>query len=137
MPIRPYTDADEPAVLALWNEVFQYTQPHNNGAAAIRRKQKFGDGLFYVATFRQKVVGTVMLGWDGHRGWIYSLAVHPAHRRRGLGTALMRHAERTLRGLGAPKINLQVVESNREVVKFYEALGYDVEARINMGKRLV
>jgi ribosomal protein S18 acetylase RimI-like enzyme len=136
MPIRPYADADEAAVLALWREVFEYNQPHNDGATAIRKKQQHGDGLFYVATYRGKIVGTVMLGWDGHRGWIYSLAVSPHYRGRGIGTSLMKHAEKTLRDLGAPKINLQVVETNRGVVKFYEKLGFDVEARINMGKVL-
>ena len=77
-----------------------------------------------------------MGGYDGHRGWIYSLAVAEADRRGGLGTALMREIERKLKALGCLKINLQVLPSNLEVVEFYERLGFSVEERVSMGKRL-
>jgi ribosomal protein S18 acetylase RimI-like enzyme len=82
------------------------------------------------------VVGTVLAGYDGHRGWLYSVAVHPAHRRRGLGARLVHHAESVLTGRGCMKINLQIVSTNESVKTFYEALGYSTEPRISMGKRV-
>ncbi|QDV42155.1 Acetyltransferase YpeA [Stieleria neptunia] len=77
-----------------------------------------------------------MAGYDGHRGWIYSLAVTPTQQRRGIGSTLIRHAEQALSNLDCPKINLQVRSQNDEVVAFYGSLGYDTEQRISMGKRL-
>jgi ribosomal protein S18 acetylase RimI-like enzyme len=77
-----------------------------------------------------------MGGYDGHRGWIYSLAVSPPARRRGIGTALMRHAERELAARGCPKVNLQVLASNSGTVEFYKKLGYVVEERVSMGRLL-
>lgn len=76
-----------------------------------------------------------MSGYDGHRGWLYSLAVLPEHRHAGIGSALVLHAEKALLSRGCLKINLQVVESNSQVVTFYQALGYAVEPRVSMGKR--
>ena len=75
-----------------------------------------------------------MGGYDGHRGWIYSLAVSPEHRRHGVGTRLVRHVEARMSELGCPKVNLQINIDNRDVVAFYESLGYRVEERICMGK---
>jgi ribosomal protein S18 acetylase RimI-like enzyme len=75
-----------------------------------------------------------MGGYDGHRGWIYTLAVSPAKRRRGIGSALMERVERELIMLGCPKINLQLLASNSATVAFYQTLGYAVEERISMGK---
>jgi len=75
-----------------------------------------------------------MCGYDGHRGWIYSLAVSPSHRRQGIGTQLVHHGERELVRRGCVKINLQIIEGNEAVVAFYSALGYSVEKRISMGK---
>jgi ribosomal protein S18 acetylase RimI-like enzyme len=82
------------------------------------------------------VVGSVMGGYDGHRGWIYALAVKPSHRRRGIASALMHAIERRLAAAGCGKLNLQVRASNSAVIAFYEALGFAVEARVSMGKRL-
>lgn len=77
-----------------------------------------------------------MAGYDGHRGWLYCLAVDPAARKQGLGTALIRHAEGVLVQLGCLKVNLQIIEGNKAVAAFYQALGYVVEPRISMGKPL-
>ena len=82
------------------------------------------------------MVGTAPAGYDGHRGWMHLAAADPAHRRRGIGRALMREAERCLAAVGCPKINLQVRASNEGAVAFYRGLGYVVEDRIRMGKRL-
>jgi ribosomal protein S18 acetylase RimI-like enzyme len=134
LQIRTYDESDERAVTTLWKEVFAYTTPHNDPARSIRRKISVQRELFFVAQVDGRVVGTVMGGYDGHRGWIYSLAVTPAARRRGIGTALMKHVERELAQRGCPKINLQLLAANAATVAFYKSLGYAVEERINMGK---
>ncbi len=136
MEIRVFHESDETEVISLWTQVFAYPEPRNDPAAVIRRKFAAQRNLFFVAVDEGKMVGTVMGGYDGHRGWIYSLAVDPAHRRQKVGTALVRHVERALEGAGSPKINLQVHSSNAAVVAFYEKLGYRVEERISMGKVL-
>jgi ribosomal protein S18 acetylase RimI-like enzyme len=134
--IRPYDEADEPAVAALWREVFPGEGGHNEPARAIRDKLAYQRELFFVATLEDEVVGTVMAGYDGHRGWIYRVAVDPRKQRHGIGAALLHHAEKELAALGCPKINLQVLVSNAGVVAFYEKMGYRVEERVSMGKRL-
>ena len=123
-------------VAALWREVFAYDSPHNAPALVIEKKLAQRDGLFFVARLGQSVVGTVMAGYDGHRGWIYSLAVLPDQRGNGIGSRLLRHAEARLAELGCIKVNLQIVEGNEAAVGFYERHGYDIEPRISMGKRL-
>ena len=136
MDIRPYDDADEAAVIALWNEVLPDAAPHNDPATAIRNKLAVERDLFFVAAEGGAVVGTVLGGYDGHRGWVYSLAVGPQCRRRGVGSALVRRLEQALAARGCLKVNLQVRSSNARVVAFYEKLGYAVEPRVSMGKRL-
>ena len=124
-------------VAALWRDIFGYDTAHNSPELVIDRKCAVDNGLFFVAVRKQDVVGTVMAGYDGHRGWIYSLAVHPAHRMQGIGSALLALAERRLSSLGCLKINLQILEGNETVQRFYEANGYAAERRVSMGKRLV
>ena len=136
MDIRPFHPADEGEVIALWAAVFAYPAPHNDPATAIRLKVAVQPDLFFVAVEGGVLVGTVMGGYDGHRGWVYSLAVSPPARRRGVGTALMRHVERELAARGCPKINLQVLAANAATVAFYQKLGYAVEERISMGRVL-
>ena len=121
-------------VIALWNEVFGYETAHNQPSLVIDKKLEV-DGMFFVAE-SESVVGTVMCGYDGHRGWIYSLAVLPSHRRQGIGQSLVRHAEQTLVEKGCTKVNLQILASNKEVEKFYRKLGFKSEKRISMGKCL-
>lgn len=77
-----------------------------------------------------------MGGYDGHRGWVYAVGVSPEHRRRGIGTALMRRLEHDLARTGCPKVNLQVRGFNAGAVGFYEKLGYTTEDRVSMGKLL-
>lgn len=123
-------------VVALWRGVFGYETAHNDPGLSIDRKVAAGDGLFFVALAGGEVVGTIMAGYDGHRGWLYSLAVAPGRRREGIGRQLVAHAERALAERGCVKINLQILEENSAVTKFYEALGFVVEKRVSMGKRL-
>ncbi len=103
MRIRTYIPSDQPAVAALWTDVFGYPTPHNDPAKVIHSKLSVQPELFFVAAVNEQVVGTVMGGYDGHRGWIYSLAVNPQHRHLGIGSALMRHVEAALIALGCPR----------------------------------
>jgi ribosomal protein S18 acetylase RimI-like enzyme len=136
--IRKYRASDRQAVIEIWDKVFKYTSPHSRPAKSLRLKLKHNDGLLFVADDgRGSVAGTVLAGFDGHRGWIYSLAVREGSRELGVGSRLMKHAERELKKRGAPKINLQIMPYNKSVVKFYEKLGFSVEPRISMGKKLV
>ena len=123
-------------MIALWGEVLSDSAPHNDPAQVIRQKTAVERDLFYVAVVESTVIGTVMGGYDGHRGWGYSLAVTPNYQRQGVGSALMAHLEAALVQRGCLKINLQVRASNEEVVAFYEKLGYNVEERVSMGKRM-
>ncbi len=136
--IVPYSDPDHRQdVVALWNAVFGYDTPHNEPGLAIDRKLAVDDGLFFVAVSDDRAIGTALGGYDGHRGWIYSLAVDPAFQRQGIGTALLRHVESALVDLDCVKINLQIAQGNEAVESFYAGLGYATEERVSMGKRLV
>ena len=123
-------------VITLWKEVFGYEADHNEPQIVIDKKLEFGDGLFYIALDNKAVVGTIMAGYDGHRGWIYSIAVSPNYQKKGIGSLLLSFAERKLSELGCMKINLQIMEGNEDVERFYLANEYQTEKRISMGKRL-
>jgi ribosomal protein S18 acetylase RimI-like enzyme len=135
--IEPYEDSrHREQVVALWAGVFGYRDARNEPGLVIDRKVAAGDGLFLVALVGGRVAGTVMAGYDGHRGWIYSMAVLPGSRRTGIGTRLLERAEGELRRLGCVKINLQVFAHNEDARGFYLANGYRVEERVSMGKEL-
>ena len=136
MQIRPYEDQDERQVIGLWGEVLPDSAPHNEPTTALRQKLAVERDLLFVAVSDGAVIGTVMGGYDGHRGWVYSVAVSPGERRKGVGSALLRRLEEALAARGCLKVNLQVRASNAGVVAFYERLGYAVEERVSMGKRL-
>ena len=123
-------------VIRLWHDVFGYEAAHNEPKLVIDKKIAVNDGLFFVAIDNGDVVGTVLAGYDGHRGWIYSLAVDQTIRKRGLGSKLVQEAEDQLAVRGCLKINLQIMEGNEQVQSFYRANGYAVENRVSMGKRL-
>ena len=91
---------------------------------------------FLVAVSGGAVIGSVMAGYDGHRGWVNYLAVSPEARRGGIGRALMNEVELRLREAGCPKINLQVRQTNHAAVGFYRALGYTTDDVISLGRRL-
>jgi phosphinothricin acetyltransferase len=132
--ILEFHEPDGPPVIALWTSVFGDVAPHNRPEMMIRCKLGVQRDLFFVALLDGRLVGTVMGGYDGHRGWIYCLAVDPEVRRRGIGTALLRHVEHALAARGCPKINLQVRATKAATVAFYEKHRYIVEERISMGK---
>jgi len=134
--IRPFEDADEAAVAALWREVFPDDPPWNEPALVMARKRDVQSDLFLVAMENGALAGTAMGGYDGHRGWIYAVAVRPDLRRRGLGASLMARLESALLELGCLKVNLQVRAGNEAVVAFYRRLGYRLEQRVSLGKLL-
>ena len=134
--VRVYQPADLHSVIEMWRVVFPNDRPWNEPRDVIQRKNSVQRELFLVCEVEARVVGTVLAGFDGVRGWVHHLAVLPEFRRRGLATLLMRTAERDLTRAGCPKLNLQVRASNSEVVAFYESLGYTVEDRISLGKPL-
>jgi ribosomal protein S18 acetylase RimI-like enzyme len=136
LELRVYRKDDEEAVVLLWNDVFKKPEPRNEPHFVIAKKLAIQADLFFVAEEGRAIVGTAMGGYDGHRGWLYTVAVRSDVRRRGIGSALVRRVESALAGLGCPKINLQVLVANAAVVSFYERLGYAVEERVSMGKSL-
>jgi ribosomal protein S18 acetylase RimI-like enzyme len=134
MVIRVFETKDEPHVLALW-ELCSLTRPWNDPKKDIRRKLAFQPDLFFVLEVDGVVQGTVMAGYEGHRGWMNYLAVHPKIQRCGYGRRLVEHAERALRDLGCPKLNLQVRTSNAAVIEFYRRVGYVEDEVASFGKR--
>jgi ribosomal protein S18 acetylase RimI-like enzyme len=133
--IRSYRPRDEGEVIALWracNLVVPWNDPHKD----VERMCREDPEDFLVGEIEGEIAASVMFGYDGHRGWVHYLAVHPRHRRQGLGRVLMDELERRLRRRGCPKINLQVRLSNEEAVGFYRAIGYTIDAVLSMGKRL-
>ena len=133
--IRPFKEGDEEALVSLWN-MCKLTVPWNNPYKDIARKLKVQAELFLVGYLEDKLITSVMAGYDGHRGWINYFAVHPDFQGRGYGKQLMNNVENGLRELGCPKINLQIREGNDKVFSYYQKLGFVEEKRINMGKRL-
>lgn len=135
--LREYNDAtDRELVISLWRTVFGYETAHNEPSLAIAKKVGANDHLFFIAEDEGKVVGTAMAGYDGHRGWLYAIAVQPNYRRAGLGSRLVRHAEQALMSVGCMKVNLQLLATNEATALFYKSIGYAVEPRISMGKVL-
>jgi len=133
--IRSFLPADENAVIALW-EKCGLLRPQNDPSKDIARKMKVQPELFLVAERDGRIIGTVMAGYEGHRGWINYLGVMPGHQRLGIGRRLVAEAETRLRAAGCPKINLQVRPDNKAAVLFYERLGFSIEGSISLGKRL-
>ena len=136
MEIRPYQESDESSVVQLWTDC-GLVVPWNNPRLDIDRKLKVQREMFLVGSINGSVVATVMAGYDGHRGWINYLAVHPDHQGSGIGRLIMDEAEKYLRNMGCPKINLQVRSANTSVIEFYKQIGYKIDDVVSLGKRLV
>lgn len=134
--IRSFTLADSEAVIRIW-EACDLTVPWNDPHKDIARKMAVNPELFLVAEIDGRIVGTVMGGYEGHRGWVNYLAVAPNSQRRGVGIDLMKEIETKLLAMGCPKINLQVRTKNRAVIQFYGNIGYHIDDVVSMGKRLL
>ena len=136
MKIRPFQAPDEAGVVALWHEC-GLTRPWNDPRKDIARKLTEQPESFLVGELGGAVVATAMVGFDGHRGWVYYLAVAPHCRNRSFGRRLMQEAERLLQERGCPKLSLMVRTSNTDVVEFYRKLGYVQDDVVSLGKRLI
>jgi ribosomal protein S18 acetylase RimI-like enzyme len=136
MEIRPFLEADEPQVVALWHQC-GLTRPWNDPHKDIARKLKVQRELFLVVEREGRIVASVMSGYEGHRGWVNYLAVAPECRREGLGARLMQRVEELLHAAGCPKISLLVRSTNAQVLEFYRSIGYAQDDAIPLGKRLI
>jgi ribosomal protein S18 acetylase RimI-like enzyme len=137
LEIRAFREADREGVIALWEQAFPDDPSHNVSAEMIDRKLRVQPELFLVAIVDGEIVGTVMAGYDGVRGWLHRLAVRTSQRRGGVGTELVRRAEAEMAKMGCPKVNLQVRSANVAVVGFYRAIGYVADGNVSLGKRLI
>jgi ribosomal protein S18 acetylase RimI-like enzyme len=135
LSLRAFRESDTEAVVALWDRC-GLLRPWNDPRKDIARKLAVQRELFLVACDGDAIAAAAMAGYDGHRGWVYYFAVDPAHRRRGIGRALMDEIESRLRALGCPKINLQVRGDNAQAIAFYERLGFARDETAGLGKRL-
>ncbi|MBE0584288.1 MAG: GNAT family acetyltransferase [Desulfofustis sp.] len=136
MEIRSVQSGDDQQVIALWRRcglVVAWNDPQRD----IERKRAVQPELFLAGELSGRLVGSVMAGYDGHRGWLYYLAVDPDFRRRGLGRLLVEEAQRRLVAMGCPKINLLVRTSNEVVLDFYRRLGFKPDDVQSLGKRLI
>lgn len=133
--VRPYAPADEDAVVALW-EACGLTRPWIDSRSDIALKARHQPDGFWVGTAAGDVVGTVVAGFDGRRGWLNYVAVRPDLQGRGLGRRLVEVAETDLAARGCPKVNLQVRHDNAAMIAFYEHLGYADDHVVTLGKKL-
>ena len=134
--IRQFHINDAEDVIELWQKC-GLLAPQNNPQRDIERKLKVNPEWFLVGEFEGRIIATCMAGYEGHRGWINYLAVSPQYRRQGFATQMIREAEKILKDVGCPKINLQIRSSNKEVIEFYKAIGFNKDDVVSMGKRLV
>jgi ribosomal protein S18 acetylase RimI-like enzyme len=133
--IREYIETDEQQVIDLWMKC-RLIVSSNNPMRDIQRKLRVGRDLFLVGILDNKIIATVMGGYEGHRGWINYLAVDPGYQGNGYGRLIMEAVEQRIRSKGCPKINLQVRATNKAVIRFYQSLGYTDDHVIGLGKRL-
>jgi ribosomal protein S18 acetylase RimI-like enzyme len=123
---RALDAGDREAATALWTTV-GLVRPWNPPDADFDRALE-GATSTVLGTFDEEVlVATAMVGHDGHRGWVYYVAVDPGRQRRDAGRSIMRAAEEWLRERGAVKVQLMVRATNHEVLAFYERVGYAAE----------
>jgi len=133
--VQELSEALSDQAIALWHAA-GLTRPWNDPEADLRRAVAGPTSTVLAACDDDALLGTVMVGYDGHRGWVYYLAVAEGHRRLGLGRALMAAAEEWLRGRGVPKLNLMVRATNQEALGFYERLGYEDGEVVVLGRFL-
>lgn len=136
LKIRLYRESDQQQLVKIWRDRLNLAHAHNDPKLSIDRKVVFQPELFFVAEVDNRVVGSAMGGYDGHRGWLYSVAVDEEYGRRGIASALVEHTLQALRELGCLKVNLQVMAENAEGIRFWESQGWKIEERVSMGKVL-
>jgi ribosomal protein S18 acetylase RimI-like enzyme len=135
LAIAPIEDADVAAVIALWQRC-DLTRPWNDPAADIALARRGPNSTILIGRDGDAVVATAMVGHEGHRGWVYYVAVDPDRRCSGYGRAIMDAAEEWLRQAGIAKLQLMVLPDNARVQAFYESIGYDEQERVIYAKWL-
>jgi ribosomal protein S18 acetylase RimI-like enzyme len=135
LAIAPIDDADIAAVVALWQRCGS-SRPWNDPEADIALARQGSNSTVLLGRDGDTLVASVLVGHDGHRGWVYYVTVDPDHRNRGFGRVIMTAAEDWLRGRGILKLQLMVRPDNTKVQAFYETLGYDEQERIIYAKWL-
>jgi len=135
LAVAPITDADVPAVIALWQRC-GLTRPWNDPAGDIAFVRRGTNATILVGRADNAIVASAMVGHDGHRGWVYYVAVDPDRQGNDFGRAIMTAAEDWLRGQGVQKIMLMVRPDNTNVKAFYDRLGYETQERVIYAKWL-
>jgi ribosomal protein S18 acetylase RimI-like enzyme len=135
LAITPIDDADVAGVVALW-QACHLTRPWNDPATDIALARRGSNATVLIGRGDGLIVATVLVGHDGHRGWVYYLAVDPDHRRKGYGRVMMHAAENWLRETGIEKLQLMVRADNTQVHAFYQSLGYFPQERVTFAKWL-
>jgi ribosomal protein S18 acetylase RimI-like enzyme len=134
--IRVYRPSDDEALVRLW-KACGITRPWNDPRRDIARKKSMQPDLFFVAVRDEVLVGSVMGGYDGHRGWAYYLAVLPEYQKQGVARRMMTALETALAKQGCPKLNLMVRSNNTAARGFYQRLGYGRDEVVTLSKRLI
>ena len=134
--IRPYRDGEVSAILDLWKAA-GLVAPPSDPSRDIRQARTRGAGEVFVAEYDERLVATIMVGRDQEQGWLYYLAVEPSVQRKGLGRAMVRHAEKWLRARGVTKVLLMIRNNKGNVREFYRRLGYQSEPKQIMSRALV
>jgi len=130
--MRKYKPADKSSLITLWQNTFPNPEPHNEPSQMLDSKLKV-DRLLFVAELYGQVIGSCIAGYDGHRGWLYTVAISPELRRKSIGSKLVKHTISELQKLGCVKINLQIGTENKPLTIFYQSLGFSIEPRTSMG----
>ena len=123
--IRGYNEKDKEQVIELWKNC-NLTRPWNDPNKDLDRKKVFGEDLFIILEYEKRIIGTVMGGYDGHRGVMNYLAIDPEFRGNGFGKMLVEEIEKKLKKLGCPKINLFIRSDNSGVSNFYKGIDYEM-----------
>ena len=135
MEIRAYAEGDYAALTALWDAA-GISVDYNDPAKDIPLMLATPNCQLFVGLAGERLIGSIMVGHEGHRGWLYKLAVAPDAQGKGHGRDLVRHAERWLVARGLPKCNLLIRDTNLKVQDFYRRLGYEVAPRAVMQRWL-
>ena len=133
---RKFKKNDIEAVIKLW-DTCKLVVPWNDPLKDIKRKLSINDSLFVIGEINKKIIATAMAGYDGHRGYIYYLAVVPELQKKGIGSSILSIVEKKLYKLGCPKINLFVRNTNIKVKAFYKTNNYKIQDSQIYGKRLI
>jgi len=135
LSIAPIGDADVADVIALW-QACGLTRPWNDPAADIALARRGPNSAILIGRDGDAMIATAMVGHDGHRGWVYYVAVDPARREKGFGRAIMNAAEDWLRQAGIAKLQLMVRRENARAGAFYQSIGYAESQTIVFAKWL-